>query len=78
MLHATDLRAAAAALAVPLLGISGTMDRLTPAAALEWLCHAVPDGRHLAIAKAAHAPFLSHPDEFCLAVEGFLLARRAA
>lgn len=82
VLHATDLRAAAGALAVPLLGISGAMDRLTPAAALEWLCHAVPDGRHLAVARAAHAPFLSHPDDFRLAVEGFLgdapLAERAA
>lgn len=72
VLHATDLRAAAPALAVPLLGISGAMDRLTPAAALEWLCQAVPDGRHLAVARSAHAPFLSHPDDFRLAVEGFL------
>lgn len=72
VLRATDLRVAAGALAVPLLGISGTMDRLTPAAALEWLCAAVPDGRHLAVAKSAHAPFLSHPDDFCLALEGFL------
>jgi pimeloyl-[acyl-carrier protein] methyl ester esterase len=72
VLHATDLRAEAASLAVPLLGISGTMDRLTPAAALEWLCHAVPDGRHLALARSAHAPFLSHPEDFRLAVEGFL------
>jgi len=37
-LRDTDLRAEAPALAVPLLGISGAMDRLTPAAALEWLC----------------------------------------
>jgi pimeloyl-[acyl-carrier protein] methyl ester esterase len=72
VLHATDLREAARGLVPPLLGISGAMDRLTPPAALEWLCHAVPDGRHLAIARAAHAPFLSHPDEFCLALEGFL------
>ena len=78
VLHATDLRAAAPSLAVPLLGMSGTMDRLTPPAALEWLCRSVPDGRHLAIAKAGHAPFLSHPDAFCLAVEGFLDARHAA
>jgi pimeloyl-[acyl-carrier protein] methyl ester esterase len=82
VLRATDLRSAAPALAVPLLGISGTMDRLTPAAALEWLCRTVPDGRHLALARSAHAPFLSHPDDFRLAVEGFLgdapVAERAA
>lgn len=72
LLESTDLRAAAAGLRAPLLGISGAMDRLTPAAALEWLAAAVPDGRHLTIARAAHAPFLSHPDDFCLAVEGFL------
>jgi len=72
VLQATDLRASAAALAVPLLGISGARDRLTPPGALAWLCAAVPDGRHLAVAGAAHAPFLSHPDEFCLALEGFL------
>jgi len=78
VLRASDLRALAAGLAVPLLGISGARDRLTPAAALEWLCQAVPDGRHLAIARSAHAPFLSHPDEFRLAVEGFLAAEVAA
>jgi pimeloyl-[acyl-carrier protein] methyl ester esterase len=72
VLHATDLRSQATTLAVPVLGISGAMDRLTPAAALEWLCQAAPDGRHLAIARSAHAPFLSHPDDFRLAVEGFL------
>ncbi len=72
VLHATDLRAQVGALAVPLLGISGTTDRLTPPAALDWLCHAVPDGRHQQIPRAAHAPFLSHPDEFCALVEGFV------
>lgn len=72
LLHRTDLRSQAAALAVPMLGISGAMDRLTPAAALDWLCHAVPDGRHQVIPRAAHAPFLSHPEEFCAAVEGFI------
>lgn len=78
VLHATDLRTSAPSLAMPLLGVSGAMDRLTPPAALEWLCQAVPDGRHLAISKAAHAPFLSHPDDFCCAVEGFLDVAHAA
>jgi pimeloyl-[acyl-carrier protein] methyl ester esterase len=72
VLHATDLRARAPSLAVPLLGISGAMDRLTPPPALDWLCEAVPDGRHLVLPRAAHAPFLSHPEDFCLALEGFL------
>jgi len=72
VLHATDLRARAPTLAVPLLGISGAMDRLTPPLALDWLCGAVPDGRHLVLPRAAHAPFLSHPEDFCLALEGFL------
>lgn len=71
-LRQTDLRAQAGALAMPLLGISGAMDRLTPPAALAWLCAAVPDGRHLVIPRAAHAPFLSHPAAFCAAVEGFI------
>ena len=72
MLQQTDLRAQAGRLAVPLLGISGAMDRLTPPAGLDWLCAAVPRGRHLVIPRAAHAPFLSHADEFCAVVEGFI------
>ena len=67
-----DLRARVPSLALPALVIAGTRDALAPAAASEWLVRALPDARYAPIAGAGHAPFLSHPDAFAAAVEGFL------
>jgi pimeloyl-[acyl-carrier protein] methyl ester esterase len=68
----TDLRERVPSLALPALVIAGTRDALAPAAASEWLARALPDARYAPIAGAGHAPFLSHPDAFAAAVEGFL------
>jgi pimeloyl-[acyl-carrier protein] methyl ester esterase len=75
LLQAIDLRAAASAIGVPALVVSGSRDTLAPAAAGEWLAAALPDARYLAIPGAAHAPFLSHPPAFDAAVADFLDAR---
>ena len=58
----TDLRPQLASLAVPTLVISGEYDRVTPPGAGAALAAALPQGRLLSIARAAHAPFLSHAE----------------
>ena len=75
MLVATDLRADVPRIAQPTLVIAGGRDTLTPPAAGRWLAAAIPGARFEEIAGSAHAPFLSHRDEFLAALEAFLGAR---
>jgi pimeloyl-[acyl-carrier protein] methyl ester esterase len=72
LLATTDLRDRAGSLALPTLLIGGLNDRVTPPAALEWLAARLPRAELLLLARAAHAPFLSHPDEVAQAVLDFL------
>lgn len=74
ILARTDLRAAVPALDVPALVVTGQRDALTPTGAGAWLARALPRASHVEIAGAAHAPFLSHPQEFNAALEAFLHA----
>jgi pimeloyl-[acyl-carrier protein] methyl ester esterase len=75
LLEQTDLRGVVPAIAQPSLVIAGERDTLAPAAAGAWLADALPAGRYAPIAHAAHAPFLSHPDEFFQALEAFVDGR---
>jgi pimeloyl-[acyl-carrier protein] methyl ester esterase len=75
LLEQTDLRGVVPAIAQPSLVIAGERDTLAPAAAGAWLADALPAGSYAPIAHAAHAPFLSHPDEFFRAIEGFVDVR---
>lgn len=75
ILTTTDLRGDVREIAVPTLVITGERDALTPSRAGAWLAHAMPAARHVEIAGAAHAPFLSHRAAFALAVDEFLDAR---
>ena len=78
VLAEADLRARLPAIRQPALVISGARDRLTPAAAGQQLAAGLADGRFIAMPGAAHAPFLSHPEEFLAAVTAFLAAQEAA
>lgn len=74
-LHAlagADLRARVPAIRQPTLVVAGTRDTLVPPAASAWLAARLPEARHIALDGAAHAPFLSHPQAFLAAVQGFL------
>jgi pimeloyl-[acyl-carrier protein] methyl ester esterase len=71
-LAAIDLRARVGTIAQPALVVAGERDTLVPAAASAWLAAALPSGRLALLAGASHAPFLSHPEPFFAAVEGFL------
>lgn len=72
LLRDTDLRAAVATVAAPALVVSGQHDRVTPPQAGAWLATALPQARHRLVPRAGHAPFLSHPEEFCADLADFL------
>ena len=81
ILRTTDLRAELARLVLPTLIIAGGYDRVTPPAASVWLAELIRGVRLVNIPKAAHAPFVSHPQEFNAALKNFLrpfLGGRAA
>lgn len=77
LLAASDLRDEASAIEAPTLVITGRRDTLAPASAGAWLASAMRDARHVDLAGAAHAPFLSHGEEFLAAMRSFLDARTA-
>jgi pimeloyl-[acyl-carrier protein] methyl ester esterase len=72
ILRNADLRAELTRLRTPTLVIAGERDALVPAAACAALAMALPQARAHIIGRAAHAPFLSHLDEFCAEVRHFL------
>ncbi len=72
VLRNADLRGELAQIAQPLLAIAGERDKLTPPQASHHIAQAVQNGRVVEIAGAAHAPFLSHANEFVAAVSDFL------
>ena len=78
ILAGTDLCDRLAEVTQHALVIAGERDRLVPAEAGRRLAAGLPEGRFLALAGAAHVPFLTHPDEFLQAVTGFLLDEAAA
>lgn len=64
MLRTTDFREPLAGLTLPLLRIYGYLDGLVPRKVAGLLDVMWPHSPSVIIAKAAHAPFISHPDEF--------------
>ncbi len=72
LLRDIDLRDQAAQIGCPTLVIHGGYDNLCPATAGTWLAAAIPDARLALHPRAAHAPFLSHPDWFAAQVKDFL------
>ena len=77
ILRAVDLRDALPRVACPALVIAGEHDRLTPPTAGRELAARLPSARFQCIARAGHAPFLSHPAEVLRELLPFL-ARAAA
>ena len=76
-LSVSDLRAGLAQVCAPAVTIAGEYDRITPPAATRALAAALPLARFIQIGRAAHAPFLSHPDVFAKLVREFLRSPRA-
>jgi pimeloyl-[acyl-carrier protein] methyl ester esterase len=72
ILRMADLRARTRALGMPVLWLAGARDTLVPVAALRELAAALPCQRLHEFAQAGHAPFVSHPDAFVMALTEFL------
>ncbi|MCU6216789.1 pimeloyl-ACP methyl ester esterase BioH [Enterobacter bugandensis] len=68
ILKTADLREPLAGLSMPHLRIYGYLDGLVPRKVVPLLDSLWPDSESQVIAKAAHAPFISHPAEFCSAL----------
>ncbi|MFB5747193.1 pimeloyl-ACP methyl ester esterase BioH [Cedecea sp. S5-13] len=68
ILRTADLRAGLAESVVPHLRLYGRLDGLVPRKVVPLLDVLWPHSSSLIFDKAAHAPFISHPAEFCQAV----------
>ncbi|WP_039031504.1 pimeloyl-ACP methyl ester esterase BioH [Leclercia adecarboxylata] len=68
ILKTADLREPLAALSLPHLRIYGYLDGLVPRKIVPLLDAQWPQSEALILSKAAHAPFISHPTEFCAAL----------
>lgn len=68
----TDLRADLLLVRCPVLLIYGTHDSVTPPRMGTYLQQHLPDAQLVLINKAAHAPFLSHAEEFAQQVSDFV------
>jgi pimeloyl-[acyl-carrier protein] methyl ester esterase len=62
LLRSVDLRPRLAQVGMPALVIGGQYDRVTPPGAGRALAAALPQAEYREIARAGHAPFLSHAD----------------
>ena len=72
LLRDGDLRGRLADLACPSLWLFGSHDTLVPAAVAPAVAALLPEARVEVIRGAAHAPFLSHPEETTALIDGFL------
>ncbi|HFN3556122.1 TPA: pimeloyl-ACP methyl ester esterase BioH [Enterobacter hormaechei] len=72
ILKTADLREPLASLTVPHLRIYGYLDGLVPRKVVPLLDALWPESKSMVVAKAAHAPFISHPAEFCSVLTGFI------
>ncbi len=68
LLTALDQRTQLAHIHQPALVLSGQNDRVTSPAAGRWMAETLPNARHVEIARAGHAPLLSHVDEVAAAI----------
>lgn len=71
LLLTTDLRANLARIKQATFVIHGKQDKLVPWQAADWLAANLGNAQFLAIAKAAHAPFLSHREKVVQAITEF-------
>jgi pimeloyl-[acyl-carrier protein] methyl ester esterase len=74
ILQQTNLLSELSQLTMPFLRIYGRLDSLVPVGVCENLEQQLPNSQSLIYKKAAHAPFLSSSDEFCIDIKKFLLA----
>ena len=64
-----DLRNDLVRLTMPVCYMFGRLDAIIPRMTLKKMQELYPNFEYILFSKAAHAPFLSHPEEFILAIE---------
>lgn len=64
ILQHSDLRRELLGLNLPITAIFGELDQLVPVKILSILAQQMPNFRYAILDKAAHAPFISHPQQF--------------
>ncbi len=72
ILRQADLRPALDQLSVPFFRLYGALDGLVPRRIAAELDSRWPQSRSVVMEKAAHAPFISHPEAFCQEVMQFI------
>jgi len=72
LLTGLDQRSNLSQVVQPALVLSGQYDRVTPPAAGRWLAEKLPAARYEQIARAGHAPLLSHADQVASVMQEFL------
>jgi len=72
LLKDADLRPTLAEIQAPALMIHGDQDRLTPAAASEYLARTLSEAEMRLIENAGHAPFISHTDSVAEHIRSFI------
>ena len=73
ILRDADLRGELQSVIQPTMVIAGERDKLTPPQASQYLAENIPAARLVEVKGAAHAPFLSHPDEFVMRLKKFMV-----
>ncbi len=68
----SDLRTEVANIRKPTLLVHGDRDTLAPVQAAHWMMQQLPMGFLRVLSGAAHAPFLSHSDQFLETLNQFL------
>lgn len=71
ILKTVDLRDALVGLSLPFLRMYGRLDGLVPRKMVAPLDALWPQSESIIFGKAAHAPFISHPQDFCHALIEF-------
>jgi pimeloyl-[acyl-carrier protein] methyl ester esterase len=74
VLAGADLRSTLQTIGVRSLVIAGEYDRVTPPDASRFLAERIPGATLQLIPRAGHAPFVSHAEEFLVALRAFLAA----
>jgi pimeloyl-[acyl-carrier protein] methyl ester esterase len=67
-----DLRDRLTAITLPFLRMYGALDGLVPRRIVQQLDPLLPTSPSVVTDKAAHAPFISHPDAFCQHIVSFI------
>ncbi|WP_232366367.1 pimeloyl-ACP methyl ester esterase BioH [Salinimonas sediminis] len=77
LLSEEDLRTTIGRISQPTLRVYGRLDSLVPTSAIDMVCALQPASDAVVLSKAAHAPFISHPNQSAEIIRQFILNQPA-